>query len=352
MSLVAQVSGIGSGVRHVTRARAMTIFRKFLALWCIRALAVALPLLGASVGPSHAQDFPSRPLKIIVPFPAGGLADQVSRLVGAEMGRTLGQPVVVENRPGTGGLVGMEAAARSDPDGYTLIYSSAAAIVTGPLMRPSRKFVDELEPVGHIGNVPIVLVARAGFPARTVQELVAHATANPGKVTYGSSGVGSSPHLIGEYFKSTAGIDMLHVPYAGDQPIMVALLGGHLDIGIVSAGAAAEHIRAGKLRGLALTGSQRTPLLKDTPTVAESGYPGFAADSFGGFHTRAGTPKPYLAKLTAAMKDAVRQPDVREHLERLSVIPVGAGADQYGDLVRSETNKWAKLIRQFGIKLE
>jgi tripartite-type tricarboxylate transporter receptor subunit TctC len=314
------------------------------------ALAALALLIGCGSG--YAQEFPTKPVKLIVPFPAGGLADSLSRLIGAEMAAALGQPFVIENRGGTGGLIGMEAAARSDPDGYTIVYSSAAAIVTGPLMRPGRQFVRDLTPVGHIGDVPIIMAARGNFEAGSVAQLVALAKATPGRITYGSSGIGSSPHLIGEYFRMTVGIDLVHVPYAGDAPIMNALLGGQLDIGIVSAGAAASAVKGGKLRAIALTGSRRTPLLPDVPTVAESGYTGFAADSFGGLHTRSGTPGPVIDKLAGAMIAAVKKPDIRERMERLSIIPVGAGPEAYGALIRAETEKWSAIIERLNIRLE
>lgn len=310
--------------------------------------------VGAFAGPTLADDFPTRAITIVVPFPPGGQADSLTRVVALEMSNILGKPVVVDNRAGGGGAVGTVSVANARPDGYTVAYSSSGTMVVLPATtsnlgyEPQRNFTS----VGQMFEIPLMLVSRKDLAAKTPAELVQLAKRSAKPLSIGNAGAGGLAHLVAEYFKTAIGADLLHVPYRGDGPMTTALLGGEIDLGVVSVLAGLPHVRAGGMRAIALMGPERFSTLPDVPTLAESGYPGFAAGTFGGLHVPAGTPPVVVEKLSAAMMAAIRKPEVRDKILAGVVIPVGNRPGDYQQRIGSERQLWGGIIKQLNIKLE
>lgn len=305
-------------------------------------------------GWSWGDEFPSRPITIVVPFPPGGQADTLTRLVALDMSNTLGRPVVVDNKGGGGGGVGTSFVANARPDGYTLAYSSSGTMVVLPATTANLGYDPEkLRPIGQMFEIPLMLVARKDLGVNNLAELVQLAKRSGArKLSIGNTGVGGLAHLVAEYFRTAVGIDVLHVPYRGDGPMTTGLLGGEIDLGVVSVLAGTPHVRAGNMKAVALLGADRVPSLADVPTVAESGYPRFAAGTFGGLHAPAGTPAPVVEKVSTAMMAALRKPDIREKIAASVVIPVGSKPDEYVQRIAAERQLWGGIIKQLNIKLE
>ena len=316
--------------------------------------AAAAAAAGAFAGLARADDYPSRPITIVVPFPPGGQADTLTRVVALEMANILGKPVIVDNRAGGGGAVGTVSVANSRPDGYTVAYSSSGTMVVLPATTPNlgyepqRHFVS----VGQMFEIPLMLVSRKDLGVKTPAELAQLAKRSAKPLSIGNTGVGGLAHLVAEYFRTTVGADLLHVPYRGDGPMTTALLGGEIDLGVVSVLAGMPHVRAGNMRAIALMGPERFAAFPDLPTLAESGYPGFAAGTFGGLHVPAGTPPAVVEKLSAAMMAAIRKQEVREKILAGVVIPVGNRPGEYQQRIGSERQLWGGIIKQLNIKLE
>jgi len=316
-----------------------------------RACAAALLFgLGVSAGTAHAA-YPDKPLRWIVPFPAGGAMDNIARVLGQEMGRSMGQAVVVENRPGAGGNIGAEMVARAPADGYTLIIV-ANGMAVNPFLygRLSYDPVKDFAPVSLLAVVPNVLVTNKSKHAeKTVAEVIAQAKAHPGKYTYASAGNGTSIHLAGELFASMAGVNMLHVPYKGSAPAMSDLLGGQVDYMFDSITSAKPQIDSGKLTAIAVTTTKRSTALPNVPTVAEAGLPGYELSPWFAAFVPAGTPPAVVDKLNKAMVDALKQPDVQKKLASIGAEPIGSTPVALRDYLAREQAKWGPLIKSRGI---
>jgi tripartite-type tricarboxylate transporter receptor subunit TctC len=314
---------------------------------CLFAVALAL------AGSAHAQSFPSKPIRVIVPFPPGGGTDIVARTVTPKMAEILGQPFIIENRAGAGGNIGTEAVAKSPADGYTLLVASASTAINTTLFPnlpwdPTRDFA----PVVLMVVNNHLLAAHPSLPANNVQDLLALARAKPGYVTYASYGPGSSAHLTAEAFKLMAGVDLLHVPYKGAAPAVNDLLGGQVNIMFADVAALLPHIKSGKLKALGIASTKRFEGLPEVPTIAESGVPGFEAGGFLGLVAPAATPPAVVNALNAAAQKSLAMPEVRERLIALASPPVGGTPEQFGQHIKREIDKWARVIRAANIKPE
>ena len=313
------------------------------------ALAAAI-LLSAD---ALAQGFPAKPIRVIVPFPPGGGTDIVARTVTPKMGELLGQGFVVENRAGAGGNIGTEVVAKSAPDGYTLLVASASTAISTTLVpNLSWDLARDFAPVVLMVVNNHLLAAHPSVPASNVKELLALAKAKPGQVTYASYGSGSSAHLTAELFKLMAGVDLLHVPYKGAAPAVNDLLGGQVNIIFADVAAMLSHLKSGKLKALGIGSVRRFEGLPEVPTIAESGVPGFEAGGFLGLVAPTGTPPAVIAALNAAGQKSLAMPDVRERLLALASPPMGGTPEQFGQHIRGEIDKWARVIRAANIKPE
>ena len=312
---------------------------------------------GAAVLPAwprivRAESYPSRPVRIIVPVPAGGALDIIARLTGQWLTEHLGQPFVIENRPGAGTNIGIEAAVRAPADGYTLLVIPGSVTVNATLnARLPFKFIDDIVPVAMVSQLPLVMETNLEVPAKTVSEFVAYAKANPGKVSMASSGVGTPQHITGELFKLTTGIEMLHVPYRGGAPALTDLLGGQVQVMFSPLPESISTIRAGKVHALAVTTASRVAALPDVPTVAES-VPGFESSTWQGLGAPAKTPPEIVATLNREINAALADPTIKERLADLGSVPAPMSAADFKKLIVAETGKWAKVIREANIKGE
>jgi tripartite-type tricarboxylate transporter receptor subunit TctC len=311
----------------------------------------ALAMVGL-VAPSGAQEaaYPTRPIKLLIAFPVGGLLDTVSRVVGEKMSTLLGQQIVIEARPGAGGTLATAAVARAEPDGYTLMMINDNHSLNPSVFKniPYDSLKD-FAPIGFVGSAPLVMVINAGLAPKTVKELVALAKEKP--VTYGSVGVGSASHLAGEMFNAAAGVSMQHVPYRGGAPALNDLVAGHLNSMQLSAVIGLPHIEGGRLRALGVAAPQRLDVLPNVPTLAEAGYPMEAAYWFG-LVAPAGTPAPIIAKLEKTLADVLAMPEVKKRLTDMGAVVTPLASRQFGDLIRSEMTKWAEVIAKNNVKFE
>jgi tripartite-type tricarboxylate transporter receptor subunit TctC len=301
-----------------------------------------------------AQAYPAKPVRLIITFAAGGGADFVGRTVGGKLAQLLGQPVVVENRAGANGAIGAESVAKAPADGYTLLIGAAGTMAVAPHLMPSLPFdtFKDFAPVSLVATSPFVVTVHPEVPAKSVRELIDLAKARPGKLAFGSSGVGGSPQLAGELFKSMAGVDMLHVAYKGLAPAITDLLGGQIQVIFADVGLVKPHLEAGKLRGLAVTGTSRSPLLPGLPTVAEAGIPGYAAGTWYSLLAPAGTPAAIVAKLSEETRAALRDPAVKAALTKQGVEASPTSPERLAAFLREEHKKWGEVIRSAGIKLK
>jgi tripartite-type tricarboxylate transporter receptor subunit TctC len=303
---------------------------------------------------SAADPYPSRPVRIVVPFPAGGPADALARMVGDKLQAALGQPVVVDNRPGAGGNIGLELVAKSPPDGHTLALAPAGNLTVNPSLYRNVPYdvSRDFAPVTVIAAVPNVLVVNAQVPAKDVGELIAYAKANPGKLNYASPGPGSGAHLAGELLKSSAGIEMVHVPFNGIAPAVTAVVGGDVQVMFAGSTSAMPHVATGKLRALGVASPRRmvsTPALR---TLDESGLPGFDVTSWYSIVAPAATPPAVVERLQKEIARALDAPDVRAKLASLGAEPVGNTPAEFAAMIGSESAKWGKIVRDAGIKPE
>ena len=310
--------------------------------------------LACAAGFAHAQSvFPSRPVRIIVPFPAGGTADALPRFVADKLTQRWGQPVVVENRVGAGGNIGAEAVAKAEPDGHTLLASPPGPLVINQSLYPKLAFdAQAFVPVTVLGQVPNVLVVHPRFPARTMAELIAYARANPSKVNYASQGSGSTSHLTASMFQFMAGLNLVHIPYKGTAPALTDLLAGQVDLMFDNLGSSLAQVRAGKLRVLAVGGARRAAALADTPTVAEAGLPGFQSVTWFGVVAPPRTPDAIVARISADIAAVLKLPEVAARFADLSVEPVGGTPAETGAFFREETARWRKVISDAAVKLD
>jgi tripartite-type tricarboxylate transporter receptor subunit TctC len=319
-----------------------------------RKLLFAAAAFGLSTSLAHAQNFPNRPITLVIPFAPGGSTSIVGRGVADKMGELLGEKVVVDNRPGAGGTVGTKAVAKSDPDGYTLLLGYTGTLAIGPSLYknvgydPRRDFA----PIGLIGNAPNSLVVNPSFPAKTVAELIAYAKGNPGKVNFGSAGAGTASHITGEYFARAAGITLVHIPYKGTGPALTDLLGGHIPMAFAPVPASHANVAAGKLRALAVTSTTRSGLMPEVPTIAESGLAGFDASLYYGLVAPAGTPRPVIDRLNKALHDALASDEVKRQLGNDGTEITPGTPEDYAAFIDKDEKKWAGLVKQSGVEQE
>ncbi|HSN41355.1 MAG TPA: tripartite tricarboxylate transporter substrate binding protein [Burkholderiales bacterium] len=316
----------------------------------------ALPLLcaGFAAPAVGQQTYPTKPIRIIVAYTPAGATDILARAIGQKMTESWGQPVIVENRPGAAGNIGTELAAKATPDGYTIIMGTAGTHGINPNLyrnlswHPIRSF----EPISLVAMVPNILVVNNSLPVKTVKELIAYAKANPGKLNYGSPGVGSTAHLSMELFKSMTGTDLNHIPYKGSAGVMADVMGGQIAVTIDNIPPYLPQVRAGKLRALAVSPAKRSPAAPDLPTIAEAGVPGYDSGAWFGLLAPAHTPKFIVNKLSVETARILKLPDVAERLSALGAEPVGSTPEQFAALIKSENIKWAKVIRDAHVPLQ
>jgi len=310
-------------------------------------LAVAIAAADA-----HAA-WPDRPVKLVVPYAAGGAADAVARVVAAELGTRLKQQVMVENKPGAGGTLGAQAVAKAAADGTTLLYD-ATSFTVNPSLFPKLGFdyAKDFVPVGMVARIPTLLVVPAGSPVKSVAELVQRARAQPGKTTYASAGNGGAAHLSAELFAQGLKLSLVHVPYKGGAPALTDLAGGQVDMMFSAIAASGPLVKGGKLRAIATAFDHRIESMPDVPTVAESGLPGFSAYEWNAVWAPAGTPPEIVQRLEAELREALQQPAVRQRLAEMGALPAAGGAKELGEFVRAETTKWAAVVKAAAIKVD
>ena len=315
---------------------------------CLLLIAVFIPSLAA------AQSYPAKPIRIIVSYPAGGANDIVARSVGQKLNELLGASIVVDNRSGAGGTIGADVAAKAPADGYTLLMAAGAHTLAPSLyIKMPYDIVRDFAPISISAKSTYLLVVHPSVPAHSVKELIALARATPGRFNYASSGIGAPPHLAGEMFNTLAKVQMVHVAYKGDTPAIADLLGGHVDLAFLAVSATSPHIKAGKLRALAVTGAQRTPVMPDLPTIAEAGgLKEFDISTWWGLLTPAGTPADAISKLSAAMAKIAAMPDIKTRFGELGVEAASDTPDQFGAFIKSDIQKFAKLAKLAGVKPE
>jgi tripartite-type tricarboxylate transporter receptor subunit TctC len=314
----------------------------------------ALIAAGATVLPAAAQDYPSRPITLVVPYAAGGGNDAMARIASDKMSRSLGQQIVIENRGGAGGTIATRQIAKADPDGYTLGIGGTGTLAIGPTLYgnvgydPRKDFA----PVGLIGSSALVVLVHPSLPVKTIPELIAYAKANPGKLNYASAGSGSGIHLGTEYFLSVAGIQVTHIPYKGSGPALNDLVGGHVLIYFSSLPPAIGLVKAGKVRALAVTAPKRSAIFPDLPTVAEAGLPGYDAVLHYGIVAPGGTPRPIIDKLNAALRAAVMSDDVKTKMAADGTEPLLSTPEEYAADIDREETKWSAIVKKSGAKAE
>jgi tripartite-type tricarboxylate transporter receptor subunit TctC len=315
--------------------------------------AVVSAVLAATAFAASAQDYPSRPVHVVVPYPAGGPNDIIVRLIGGKLSQALGQPVVVENRPGAGGNIGTDSVAKSAPDGYTLVSVGPGALIINPLLgKVPYDTLRDFAPVTIMAVAPNALVAHPSFPAKTVAELIALARATPGAINYASGGTGSTPHLAGALFAVMAKVQLTHVPYKGTGPATADLVGGQVQIAFLGIPTVLPHIRSGKLRALATTGKRRSPELPGVPTVEEAGVPGYELSPWYGLLAPAGTPRAVVARLSSEVTRIVRAPEMREQLSAQGAEPTGGAPEEFAQTLRSDAATWKKVVKEAGIRAD
>lgn len=316
---------------------------------------LALALLAATaISPALGQPYPNKPIRLIVPYPPGGGNDTFARLIGSKLSERLGQPIVVDNRPGAGTMIGTDAAAKAPADGYTLLLGSIATHAISPSLYAKVPYdpIKDFAPITVLGVAPTVAVVGPTVSAKTLAELISTARAQPGKLTYASGGSGTPPHISGEVFKSMTGTDMLHVPFKGGGPALVAVMSGQVDVMFDTAASASPHIKGGKLRALAIAAPQRSADLPDVPTFAEAGLAGYEVNSWYALLAPAGTPPDVIARLHRETVAALREPDMIARLKTIGADPVGNTPDEFASFIRAELAKYAKVIREAKIKVD
>jgi tripartite-type tricarboxylate transporter receptor subunit TctC len=323
-----------------------------------RAIVVACALAVAGVvaagAAAQAQDYPTRPIRIVAPFPPGGAADILARAIGQTFSAAWGQPAVIDNRPGAGGTIGADVVAKAAPDGYTLLLGSTATQSIAPGIYPKLAYdpLTDFVAVASVAQVPVVLVVGKTVPARSVQELIALAKAKPDALTFASSGSGAIPHLTGELFKSSAGVKMVHVPYRGATPALADLLSGQVGLMFDNLPSSLPHIQAGSLTALGVATPKRAASLPSVPTIAEAGLPGFEVVSWFGIMAPAGTPEPILAKLRAEIARALAAPDFQAHLAQVGAEPFVLAPAAFEALIKTDAAKWAAVVKANDVKVE
>jgi tripartite-type tricarboxylate transporter receptor subunit TctC len=313
-------------------------------------VALGLALAGFA---SSAQNYPSHPVKVIVPYGVGGSADVYGRFLAAKLAEATGQPFVIENRPGAGAVIGTDAVAKSAPDGYTVLVMSNTHTVNETLI-PKKPYdlMRDLAPVTGINSQDLLLVAAPGVKADNLREFIALAKQQPGKLNYASSGPGTPYHMAGELFKHMAGIDVVHVPHKGSDQARTAVLGGQVDIMFDAISTIVSHVNAGKLKALGTTGKTRSAVTPNIPTLAEAGLPGYEATIWLGLMAPAATPKPVLERLSSAVNKIINAPEVKDVWGKQGAVPIGMTPEEFGKFLRADIAKWSKLVKETGMKVD
>jgi tripartite-type tricarboxylate transporter receptor subunit TctC len=317
-------------------------------------LAACLMLLAGGSSPLLAQSaWPHGPVRVIVPHPAGGPADQIARVTANELAKAISQPFIVDNRPGGGSLVGTQAVAQAKPDGDTLLVNASVHVIYPALFKQvGFDVINDFAPVSLLTRVPLVLLVNPQVPTRSVRELVAYARANPGKLSFASSGNAGAAHLAGELFKQIAGLDLVHVPYRGAAPALTDLISGQVQVMFDSASSSLQHVRAGKLRALAVTSEARLALLPDLPTMVEAGVPGYVLTNWYGLWAPRGTPPAIVNRLSAEVARTLKSPDVAAQLRAGGAEVVASSPEEFARFTVSEKDKWAQIVTRSGAKLD
>jgi tripartite-type tricarboxylate transporter receptor subunit TctC len=318
-----------------------------------RAVASVVFAAAAIAGTVQAQTFPSKPLRIIVPFPPGGAADITSRILAEHMGKGLGQPVIVENRPGGSTVIGTELASRAPGDGHTLLVVFPSFVIN-PSIRSGLSFdpLKDFKAVGQTISLPMILAVHPSVPAKSLQELIAYARAKPGVLAYGTPGIGTTHHVVGEMFKLAMKIDITHAPFQGAAPAITAASGGHLPMVLLNVAEVAPHVKSGKIRPIVVTSRERAEALPDVPTLREAGYAELEATNWAGLVVPVTTPPEAIARLNAELVRALRDPDVQEKLKAHEMAPAPGTPEQFGAFLQSESARYARVVREAGIKAE
>lgn len=313
---------------------------------------IALIVLAFGAQAAFAQAYPERAIRLIVPFATGSATDSSARLYAVELSRQLGQQVIPDNRPGAGGAIGMQALAKAAPDGYTIAYAGAGPLSISRSLTPNLPYdvEKEIQPVSQAVSSPLILVVSPTLPVKNVKELIALAKSRPDQLANGSAGNGTVGHLAGEYFKMLTGTRILHVPYKGGAQAAVDTMSGFVQLMFDPASGIAPHVRSGRLRGLAVTGPQRTAAFPDIPTVAEAGVPGYEMSQWYGLLAPAGTPAPVIERLNAEVGKALKHPESRSRLQAEGADPVGSSPQEFGAFFKSEIAKWTLIVQKAGIR--
>lgn len=317
---------------------------------CGYPVALAFALLAAV--PAHAQ-YPTKPIRIVVAFPPGGGSDTLARILSPRLSAALGQQVVVDNRPGAGANIGAEVAAKSPPDGHTVLMGNVAHAINATLYsKLGYDLVRDLAPVSLLVSTPNIVVVHPSLPVKSVKELIAFAKSRPGQLDLASSGSGTSAHLAGALFNSMAGIRMNHIPYKGGGPAVVTLVGGEVSVGFATTPSVIQHVKSTRLRGLAVTTAQRSPSVPDLPTVGEAGLKGYEASTWYGFLVPTGSPREAIVRLHEESMKLLKLPDIRERLDATGFEVLGSTPDEFGAYIRSEVEKWGKVVRAVGVRVD
>ncbi len=318
------------------------------------AAAATFLALSGVIGLAEAQTYPSRVITLVIPFAPGGSTSIVGTVIADKMGQILGQNIILDHRPGAGGTVGSKYVSKAEPDGYTLLLGYTGTLAIGPSLYKDVGYDPrkDFSPVGMIGNAPSAVVVHPSFPVKSIPELIAYAKANPGKVNFGSAGVGSVNHITGEYFARSAGISLVHIPYKGTGPALTDLLGGHIPMALAPIPPVHANVEAGLLRALAVTGKTRNSLMPDVPTIAEMGLPGFEASLYYGLVAPPGTPQPVIDKLNSALREALASDEVKKQLGADGTEITPSSPQEYADFLGKDASKWAELVKASGVEQE
>ena len=328
--------------------------RHLLAVTCTTLATAFTAFTAFTASTAQAADYPDKPIRMIVPYPPGGTSDLLARAIAPRLGERLQQTVIIENRAGAGGVIGAQAVARSAPDGYTLVFASIASHGILPVLQKPAPYdaIKDFSPITLVANTPNVLIANIQQPIKSVAELLAAAKAKPGSINFGSTSLGGSPHMGGELLKSMAGIDIVHVPYKGGGPMLIDLMGGQVQVAFDNLPSSINHIRAGKIRALAVTTAKRWPAAPDIPTMAEAGVPGYESGAWFGLLAPANTPKPIVEMLQKHVAAILKLPEVEKMFLEQGAEPVGNTPEQFAKVIASELQKWAKVAAATGVKLD
>ena len=319
-----------------------------------RAIAVAVAVALCAALPAAAQDWPSKPVRLIVPFSPGGVTDNSARVIAEKLGARLGQQVIVDNRPGASGNIGTEAVAKSQPDGYTLVLGFDGTMVINPHVFSKLQFdtLRDFAPVTKLGDATLILVAHPSVPVANLAELVAYSKKQPGGVAYGTSGTGGTPHLAGELLVQRSGANLVHVPYKGGGQAIGDVVGGQIPLVYTAIATAQQYVKSGRLKGIAVSSEKRSSALPEVPTFIEGGQPGFVVVSWTGILAPAKTPRPVIERLQKEIAVVLADPEVRTRYEALGIEPVGNTPDQFAAQIRDDLARWEKVVKQANIKID